>query len=93
MVTGCVTSGREEACIEYAPQYQVQAWDIVPGITQNLLASTGKFANAGYITVLNKEEANIYDESNIKIPVTRGVTLKGWRDKESGLWRIPLVKI
>ena len=49
----------------------------MPGIMQDSLTSTSKFANAGYITVFEKEEVNIYDASSTNITVTRGAILKG----------------
>jgi hypothetical protein len=49
----------------------VQELHIRPGITQNLLLSTGKFAAANYITIFDKEEVNIYDAKDTIIAVTR----------------------
>jgi hypothetical protein len=34
---------------------------ITPGITKDLLLSTGKFATTNYTTIFDKEEVNIYD--------------------------------
>ena len=66
--------------------------DIVPGVTTNNLLSTGKFADAGYITVFDEDEVNIYDAQDTIVTVTRGAVLRGWRDHASGLWRVPIVK-
>jgi len=63
---------------------------ITPGITSNSLLSTGKCADANYITVFDKEQVNVYDVNDVTISVTRGAILQGWRDS-NGLWRIPLL--
>jgi hypothetical protein len=52
--------------------------------------STNQFAIAGYITVFDKEEVNVYDFNDVRITVTRGAILRGWRCPSTGLWRIPL---
>ena len=39
---------------------------IVPSIESNSLLSTAKFAEAGYITVFDNEEVNIYDAYDTK---------------------------
>ncbi len=63
---------------------------ITPGITSNSLMSTNQLALAGYISVFDKEEVNVYDANDVKITVTRGAILRGWRCPLTGLWRIPL---
>ncbi len=63
---------------------------ITPGITSNSLLSTGKCADADYITVFDKEQVNVYDVNDVTISVTRGALLRGWRN-DTGLWRIPLL--
>ena len=63
---------------------------ITPGVTINSLMSTNQFAVADYITVFDKEEVNVYDANDVKITVTRGAILRGWRCPSTGLWRIPL---
>jgi hypothetical protein len=66
---------------------------ITPGIHENSLLSTGKFADANYISIFDKEEVNIYDANDTIIMVTRGAILRGYRDPKSTLWRIPLVNV
>ena len=66
---------------------------ITPGVSQNSLLSTGKYANANYITVFDNDEVNIYDANDTLVTVSKGAILRGWRDKESNLWRIPLVNM
>ena len=65
---------------------------MVPDLKGASLISTGKLADAGYISIFDKEEVCIYDSTNTEIIVTRGAILKGYRDKKSTLLHIPLKK-
>jgi hypothetical protein len=65
---------------------------IVPAIEHNSLISIPKFANAYYIAIIDKDEANIFDANNTKITVTRAAILQGWCCNQTKLWHIPLVK-
>jgi hypothetical protein len=67
--------------------------NIIPNIPTNLLISTAEFAEAGYITVFDDKEVNVYNASNMKVIVTRQAILRGWLDKDANLYRIPLVPI
>ncbi len=67
---------------------------IVPNIPTNLLISTAKFAEAGYIMVFDDKEVNVYNASNTKVIVTRQAILRGWLDKDANLYyRIPVIPI
>jgi hypothetical protein len=66
---------------------------IVTTIASNSLLSTAKFTAAGYITVFDGKEVNIYDANNTKVSVTREALLQGWFDKTANLWRVPLLPI
>jgi hypothetical protein len=66
---------------------------IVLTIATNLLLSTAKFATAGYITVFDGKEVNIYDASNTEVIVTREAILRGWFDKIANLWCISLLPL
>ena len=50
-----------------------------------------QFAEAKYITIFYEDQVNIYDATNTKVTVLRGSVLRGWRLRDKGLWRIPLV--
>jgi hypothetical protein len=43
---------------------------ITPGINKTSLISTVKFAEAGYITVFDRNKVNIYDQRNTVITVS-----------------------
>jgi hypothetical protein len=64
---------------------------ITPGVSQHSLLSTGKYADANYITVFDKDTVNVYNTNNTIITVTQEAILQGWWDKDNKLWRIPLV--
>jgi hypothetical protein len=65
----------------------------VPDICKNSLISTAKFAKAGYITVFDDEEVNVYNTQNTKVIVTRQAIINRWFDKKANLWQMPLVPI
>ena len=66
---------------------------ITPGVSQNSLLSTVKYADANYITVFDKDEVNIYDANDTVVTVSKGAILRGKRDPNCNLWRIPLVNM
>jgi hypothetical protein len=74
-------------------RFPAQELHITPGITENSLLSTCKFAAANYITIFDKEEVNIYDANDTIIAVTRGAILRGFKCPMTGMWRIPLVDL
>ena len=43
--------------------------------------TTGKYADAGYVTFFDKDEVNIYDMNNTTVTVWRGAVLTGWQEK------------
>ena len=63
--------------------------DSIPAIRTSLV-STSKVADAGYISVFDDEEVNVYDARTTKITTSSEPVMTGWRDKETGLWRVPL---
>jgi hypothetical protein len=67
---------------------------ITPGITATSLISTSKFSDAGYTTIFEGDQVNIYDQHDTIITVSRAAILRGWREPEkSELFRIPLVPV
>jgi hypothetical protein len=83
----------ESEVAEYPFKVQEPASEvhITPNITSNSLMSTSKFADADYITIFDKDEVNIYNSNDVKITVTRGAILRGWRCLTTGMWRVTLV--
>ncbi len=64
---------------------------ITPGVSQHSLLSTGKFANANYITVFDKEMVNIYNANNTIFTISRGAIQHGFCNPVLNLYPIPLV--
>ena len=67
-----------------------RTFNMVPGLVDVSLLSTSKLASAGYITVYNGKELNVYNGSTNQINVPEEAILKGWRCPQSTLWCIPL---
>jgi hypothetical protein len=63
--------------------------DFIPTLKTTLI-SNSKLADAGYITVFDKDEVNVYNSTTTKIVPTMQAVLTGWRDKITGLWQFPL---
>ncbi len=51
--------------------------DIVSSLEGNSLLSGGKFAEAGYISICNGDEVNIYNGRTAKIVISKEAVLKG----------------
>jgi hypothetical protein len=64
---------------------------ITPGVSQHSLLSTGKFADANYIMVFDKEMVNIYNANDTIFTISRGAILRGFCDLVLNLYQIPLV--
>ncbi len=91
LLDGTVTLATEIA--EYLSEVRkpIKILHITPGVSQNSLLSTVKFADANYITIFDKDTVNIYNSDNTNITITKVLILRGWWDKNSNLWHIPLV--
>ena len=50
----------------------------------------GKVSKAGYVSICNDAEVNIYDGRTVKITVSEEDVLKGWRCPRTRMWQIPL---
>ena len=88
VATGEQAKGGNQAKLRINLRGQATTADMVPTLRHNSLISTSKLADANYHTVFTPNEVLVYDgavEAN-KVPVW-----KGWRDSETGLWRVPLV--
>ena len=63
--------------------------DSIPTL-KTTLVSNSKLADAGYTSDFNKDEVNVYDNNTTEIKITGAAVMTGFRDKATGLWRIPL---
>jgi hypothetical protein len=64
--------------------------DKVPDLQNNSLDSTSKLADENYSTLFTPTEVLVFD-GEVEIEPRRVPVWKGWRCKETGLWRVPLV--
>ena len=64
----------------------VRTVDIVPGLANQSLLSEEKFAKAGYVSICDDAEVNIYDGRTFKITVSEEAVLKGWRCPHTRMW-------
>ena len=51
---------------------------MVPSLRGASLLSTSKLADAGYVTVYNGNEVNVYDGRTARIHVSEAAFLQGW---------------
>ena len=63
---------------------------MVPSLADQSLLSGEKFAEAGYISVCDGDEVNLYDSRTARIIVSEEALLKGWFFPHTKLWRITL---
>ena len=63
---------------------------MVPSLCGTSLLITIKLANAGYVTVYDGDEVNVYGGRTAKIKISEAAVLQGWRCPRERLWRIPL---
>jgi hypothetical protein len=91
---GALETAREISHLATAVRSPARDIHITPGVDETSLISTVKFAEAGYITIFDRDEVNIYDERDTIIKVSRAAILRGWRELGTNdLWRIPLVPV
>ena len=88
---GRVSPETEKKLLYHKVQEPARTIDMVPKIANNPLLGTGKFSNAKYVSIFNKDELNRYDSNKTVITVSKQEILKGWINPESGFWRVPLV--
>ena len=89
VATGEKAKAGNQAKLKMNLRGQAAVADMVPTLRHNSLISTSKLADANYHTVFTPNEVLVYDGEvqQSKIPVW-----KGWRDQDTGLWRVPLTE-
>ena len=84
--TGQIVQAMEQVKLFHDVREPARTVDLVPAMKKDTLISVGKFADAGYLTVFDEEEVNIYDGLKTKIEINDEAIIKGWRDPEMGLY-------
>ena len=67
-----------------------QTVDVFPTLADQSPLSWNKFAKAGYVSICDDSEVNIYDGCTVKIVISEAAVLKGWRCRRTKMWRVPL---
>ncbi len=75
LLDGTVIPATEIAEYPFEVRILAKILHITPGVSQNSLLSTVKFADANYITIFDKDTINIYDANYTIITVTKGAIL------------------
>jgi hypothetical protein len=88
---GKVIPAKEIAEYSFSIRSPANELHITPRVSQYSLRSTGKFADANYITVFDKEMVNIYDTNDTIFTIRKGAILHGFHDPVLNIYQIPLV--
>ena len=86
---GHLTPGSKMAKLHHPVREPTRTVDIVPALADQYLLSGNKFAEAGYVSICDDAEVNIYDGHTVKIVVSEVAVLKGWRCLRTSMWRGP----
>lgn len=89
MPNGMVESAGEKLEMHNELRAPANTADEIPSIRQTLISGS-KVADAGYVTVFDEEEVNVYEAEDVTIKSTAQSVLTGFRDKLTRLWRVPL---
>ena len=84
------TPGANIAKLHHPVREPARTVDMVPALADQSLLSGVKFAEAGYISICDGDEVNIYDGRTARIMISEEAVLRGWRCPRTRLWRIPL---
>ena len=76
MALGHTAKGGDVVNLHLPLRQKILQGHTLPGITNSLLSMV-KLVKQGYISILNKDEINIYNGCNTQITVLRGAVLKG----------------
>ena len=87
---GHLTPGSMMAKLHHPLQEPAQTVDTVPVLADQSLLSGNKFAKAGYVSICDDVEVNIYDGRIIKIVVSKASVLKGRRYPRTRMCCVPL---
>ena len=74
---GHKTLGSTEAKLHHPEREPAQTVDMFPTLADQYLLSGNKFAQAGYVTICDNQEVNIYDGRTAKIIVSEKAVPKG----------------
>ena len=87
---GYPTPATNIAKLEHRFREPARTVNMVPALANHSILSRGKFAEAGYVSVCDGNEVNIYNGWTETITVYEDAVLMGWQCPRTKLWRIPL---
>ena len=85
LANGHPTSATNIAKLEHNVREPACTVDMVPALANQFLLSGGKFAEAGYVSICDGNEVNIFDGRAAKITGSEAAVLKGWRCRQTKL--------
>ena len=88
VATGEQTKGGNQAKLRVNLRNQATTANMVPTLPHNSLISTSELTDANYHTVFTPNEVLVYDGA---VEANKVQVWKGWRDRKTGLWRVPLL--
>ena len=90
VANGRQTPGSNTAKLHHPVREPAQIVDMVPALAGQSLLSGATFSKAGYISVCDGDEVNLYDSQTARIVVSEEAVLKGWFFSHTKMWRISL---
>ena len=87
---GRQTPGSNIAKLHHPVREPARTVDMVPALAGQSIPSGAKFAEAGYISICDGNEVNLYYRRTAPIVVLEEAVLKGWFCPHTKMWRIPL---
>ena len=85
----CTHRATKKMLLKHNLREEAREINIVPGLHSTLI-SVPKLADANYVTILDKNEAKIYDMTTTNVSTTQPPVLTAPRCEETGLWKIQL---
>ena len=90
LVDGHPAAGSNVAKLYHNVCELVHTVAMISALGENFLLSGGKCSDAGYVSICDRSEVNLYDRQSVKITVDEEAVPKVWRFANTKLWRIPL---
>lgn len=87
---GELARGTEQVKLLNALQDPARNINIIPATKRDTLISTGKFEDAGCVSLFDKNGVKIYNGASTKIDISEETILTGWKCPDTGLFQIPL---
>ena len=77
VANGASAPATEERLLQHPLRAIARTIDMVPSLRGASLLSTGKLAEAGYVSIYDGEQVNVYDGRTARIQVSEAAVLQG----------------